>query len=210
MEISGPLLRTNLSRPFFACTPVRKAGKPLTFCLLCKPTQYRPPTLYDPCGRPPPCTKHDRHALPDARAFTGEAMGMAIDSIRSETDQESSHCRDESSQKNSSSLATAIMGVHQLAPAIAGGGLFAAPGGSEGAAAATTVDQPVGISIGILSGDGGGGEGDGGIAHENDGLQEEGVNQLEQDRKMRRRQVERTAARLSRVRVKRLHRDAIH
>lgn len=130
--------------------------------------------------------------LPDARSITGEAMGMAIDSIRARTDQEGNHCLEESSQDITT-------GVHPLAQAIAGGGVLDSPGGGKGATPATAAEQDVGICSGVLFGDSGGGAGNDGIAYDISALQED-VNQLEEDRKMRRRQVERTAARLSRVR----------
>lgn len=132
-------------------------------------------------------------------------MGMAIDSIRTVMDPGSSQCGDESSQ-DYNSLTTTKTSAHPLAQAIAGGGVLGAPGGGDGdAAAATSAGQTVGTTIGILfAGSCGGDGGRGGIAYGNGGLQES-ANQLEEDRKMRRRQVERTVARLSRVRIARDH-----
>lgn len=130
-------------------------------------------------------------------------MGMAMDSVRSETDQEGNCYLDENS-----SLVAATMAAHPLAQAIAGGGVLGPPGGGQGAVAATAVDRAaVGNSTEVVVlGNGGGGGG--GIALDTfalqesvNQLQEENVNQLHEDRKMRRRQVERTAARLSRVRI---------
>lgn len=125
-------------------------------------------------------------------------MGMAIDSIRAGMDEENSHCREESSRNNSSGPAAGTVNVNLLAHAIAGGGIFDSPGGGKGAVSATAVDLAVGSSTEALFRNGGG---DGGIANDSGGLQES-VNPLEEDRKMRRRQVERTAARLRRVRTK--------
>eukprot|EP00752_Nemacystus_decipiens_P014275 g12696.t1 len=131
------------------------------------------------------------------RGITVEAMSLAIDSVRSETDEEGSHSLEMGSQNNSSSVVVATMAAHPLGPL---------PGG-QGTGAATSADQAlVGNSTGVEVFGSGGGGGRGGIALDDgallesvDQLQEERVNQLQEDRKMRRRQVERTAARLSRL-----------
>lgn len=75
--------------------------------------------------------------------------------------------------------------TRHLANAIAGGGVLGEHGGTVAAA-----DQARGF----------GGRGGGGGGAHDDCVLLEGDNQLEEDRKIRRRQVERTAARLTRVR----------
>lgn len=134
---------------------------------------------------------------------------MAIDSVRSGTDQEgTSPCLEENTQNNSGGLAADTKGAHPIAQAIAGGGVLDPPGGGEGAAPATPAEQAVSICTGVLFRESGGvGGGNGVTASDSSALQER-MNPLEEDRKMRRRQVERTAARLSRVRIKRHNTEA--
>lgn len=109
-------------------------------------------------------------------------MGMAITSVRATIQRENPQ---RSSQDNGS-LAT--VGTHISA----GGAAVANADGVRG----TAIDRAVGPSIdGILGVGVAGGSGDGGCG---DGQQDD-VNQLEEDRKTRRRQVERTAHRVSRA-----------
>lgn len=77
---------------------------------------------------------------------------------------------------------------------VTGGGVGAAHPGTAGGAVVTIGDSSNGFGSSGGAGDGRGGGG-GGLQREG----ADGVNQLEEDRKTRRRQVERTTIRLSRV-----------
>lgn len=117
-----------------------------------------------------------------SRGITGEAMGMAISSVRATIQ------RDNPQRGSQDSGSLAAMGTRNPAVSVGGVGLVN-PEGGKGTTAGQVIGKPI---DGILGGSGGG---DGGCG---DGY-EDCVNQLEEDRKIRHRQVERTAHRLSRV-----------